>query len=73
MDTAEQLLSRDGKPVPKALEMLVALVERSGHLVEKEELMKVVWADAFVEESNLTNSVLRCDCAVRTEAQGVRN
>ena len=76
LDTAEQLLLRDGQPVPltpKAFEMLVALVERSGHLVGKEELMKVVWADAFVEESNLTNSVLRCDCAVRTEAQGVRN
>src|SRR4029450_10748525 len=60
LDTAEQLLLRDGKPVPltpKAFEMLVALVERSGHLVEKEELMKVVWADAFVEESNLTNNV----------------
>jgi Tol biopolymer transport system component/DNA-binding winged helix-turn-helix (wHTH) protein len=60
LDTAEQLLLRDGKPLtltPKAFEMLVALVERSGHLVEKEELMKVVWADAFVEESNLTNNV----------------
>lgn len=60
LDTAEQLLLRDGKPVPltpKAFETLLALVERNGHLVEKEELMKVVWADAFVEESNLTNNV----------------
>lgn len=60
LDTAEQLLLRDGKPValtPKAFETLVALVERSGHLIEKEELMKVVWADACVEESNLTNNV----------------
>jgi TolB-like protein/DNA-binding winged helix-turn-helix (wHTH) protein/Tfp pilus assembly protein PilF len=60
LDTAEQLLLRDGKPVsltPKAFETLVALVERSGHLVEKEELMKLVWSDAFVEESNLTNNV----------------
>src|SRR5262245_55781133 len=60
LDTAEQLLLRDGKALPltpKAFEILVALVERSGHLVEKEELMKVVWADAFVEESNLTNNV----------------
>src|SRR5689334_21748346 len=60
LDTAEQLLLRDGKPVPltpKSFEILVALVEHSGHLVGKEELMKVVWADAFVEESNLTNNV----------------
>jgi TolB-like protein/DNA-binding winged helix-turn-helix (wHTH) protein/Tfp pilus assembly protein PilF len=60
LDTAEQLLLRDGVPVPltpKSFETLLALVERSGHLVEKDELMKVVWADAFVEESNLTNNV----------------
>lgn len=60
LDTAERLLLRDGVPVPltpKAFETLVALVQRSGHLVEKDELMKVVWSDAFVEESNLTNNV----------------
>src|SRR4030095_6694120 len=60
LDTAEQLLLRDGEPVPltpKSFETLLALVERSGHLVEKNELMKVFWADAFVEESNLTNNV----------------
>lgn len=60
LDTAEQLLLRDGEPVPltpKAFETLVALVVRSGHLVDKDELMKLVWSDAFVEESNLTNNV----------------
>jgi TolB-like protein/DNA-binding winged helix-turn-helix (wHTH) protein/Tfp pilus assembly protein PilF len=60
LDTAEQLLMRDGEPVPltpKAFETLVALVERNGHLVEKDELMKLVWSDAFVEDSNLTNNV----------------
>ena len=60
LDTAERLLLRDGIPVPltpKAFETLVALVQRSGHLVQKDELMKVVWSDAFVEESNLTNNV----------------
>lgn len=60
LDTAERLLLRDGEPVPltpKAFETLVALVQRSGHLVEKDELMRAVWSDAFVEESNLTNNV----------------
>ena len=60
LDTAERLLLREGEPVPltpKAFETLVALVERSGHLVGKDELMKVVWSDAYVEESNLTNNV----------------
>ena len=60
LDTAERLLLRNEEPVPltpKAFDTLLALVERSGHLVEKDELMKVVWSDAFVEESNLTNNV----------------
>ena len=60
LDTAERRLLRDGEPVPltpKAFETLVVLVERSGHLVEKDELMKTLWPDSFVEESNLTNNV----------------
>jgi TolB-like protein/DNA-binding winged helix-turn-helix (wHTH) protein/Tfp pilus assembly protein PilF len=46
---------------PKAFELLVVLVERRGHLVEKDELLKAVWHGSFVEEGNLsvTVSVLR--------------
>jgi len=60
LDTVERVLLRDGEPVqltPKAFDTLVALVQRSGHLMEKDELMKAVWENAFVEESNLTNNV----------------
>ena len=60
LDTAEQLLLRDGEPVPltpKSFETLLVLVERSGHLVEKDELMKSGLGGRFVEESNLTNNV----------------
>jgi TolB-like protein/Tfp pilus assembly protein PilF len=32
-------------------------VERSGHIVEKDELLKEVWPDQFVEEGNLTQHV----------------
>jgi len=64
LDPGERLLLREGRPVPltpKAFEVLVVLVARSGHLVEKEELMKAVWPDSFVEEGNLcvTVSLLR--------------
>lgn len=38
----------------KALDILLALVENRGQVVEKEELMRRVWADSFVEEANLT-------------------
>jgi DNA-binding winged helix-turn-helix (wHTH) protein len=57
LDATEQLLSCEGKPValtPKALETLMLLVENSGHLVEKGELMERVWPNTFVEEGNLS-------------------
>jgi DNA-binding winged helix-turn-helix (wHTH) protein/TolB-like protein/tetratricopeptide (TPR) repeat protein len=64
LDPGERLLLCEGRPVPltpKAFDMLVVLVARSGHLVEKEELMKAIWPDSFVEEGNLcvTVSLLR--------------
>src|SRR5207247_1776042 len=45
----------------KAIRTLVVLVERRGRLVTKDELMKEVWPDTFVEEANVTQhvSVLR--------------
>lgn len=60
IDAGERVLLRDGQPVPvtpKAFEILLALVESSGHLVEKDELMKRVWPDTFVEEANLANNI----------------
>ena len=64
LDAGERLLLRGGDLVPltpKAFELLLALVERHGHLVEKDQLMKLVWAESFVEETNLSHhiSVLR--------------
>jgi len=60
LDVGERLLLRQGKVVPltqKAFETLLALVRQSGHLLEKDELMKAVWADTFVEESNLSQTI----------------
>lgn len=73
LDPAERQLLRDGQPValtPKVFETLVALVERRGHLVEKEELMKLVWAEAFVEEANLARSVHTLRKALGEEHNG---
>jgi Tol biopolymer transport system component/DNA-binding winged helix-turn-helix (wHTH) protein len=42
---------------PKAFETLVALVRRAGRLADKDELLKEVWPDTFVEESNLAQNV----------------
>jgi Tol biopolymer transport system component/DNA-binding winged helix-turn-helix (wHTH) protein len=60
IDLAERALLREGEFVPltqKAFEVLLALVERRGGLVSKEELMAKVWPDTFVEESNLTQNI----------------
>ncbi len=60
VDAAEGLLLRDGQPIPltpKAFETLIALVENSGHVLGKEELMRRVWPDSFVEENNLSQNI----------------
>ena len=60
LDAAERLLSRDGEVVPlqpKVFDLLLALVERPGRLLEKDELMKAVWPDTIVEEVNLANNI----------------
>ena len=51
------LLLEGDKRVPlgsRALEILVALLERPGELVTKQELMDRVWPNVFVEPANLT-------------------
>src|SRR5271168_2878517 len=60
MDPDRQVLLRENVPVPvtpKAFETLLALVRRSRDVVSKEELLKEVWPDSFVEESNLSQSI----------------
>ena len=60
LDVKERQLLHHNLPValtPKVFDVLVALVERGGHLVEKDELLKLVWADSFVEEINVARSV----------------
>jgi len=60
LDPQERVLLRDGRPValaPKAVEILLLLVEKAAHLVDKDDLMKRVWPDTFVEEGNLTKNV----------------
>ena len=60
LDAGERVLLRDGQPVtlpPKDLETLIVLVERAGHIVEKEELLEKVWAGVFVEEGNLSRRI----------------
>jgi TolB-like protein/Flp pilus assembly protein TadD len=60
LEPAERRLLREGTPIvltAKVLDLLIALVERAGHLVSKEELLSRVWPDSFVEEANLSVNI----------------
>ncbi len=60
LDVRERLLLRDDQSVPltpKAFDLLLAMVEHHGHLLEKDELMKLVWPDTFVDENNLASNI----------------
>jgi DNA-binding winged helix-turn-helix (wHTH) protein/pimeloyl-ACP methyl ester carboxylesterase/class 3 adenylate cyclase len=75
LDTREGALLRGGRPVqltPKAFETLVALVEGSGHCLTKEELMRRVWPDSFVEENNLSQNISQLRRALQTEGDAAQ-
>jgi Tol biopolymer transport system component/DNA-binding winged helix-turn-helix (wHTH) protein len=60
LDVQEHRLLAGDRAVPltpKVFDVLRALVERSGHLVEKDALLKEVWPDAVVEEGALNRSI----------------
>lgn len=60
LDAGQRLLFQNDEPVPlppKVIETLVVLVENGGQLIEKEELLKRIWPDTFVEENNLNKNV----------------
>jgi eukaryotic-like serine/threonine-protein kinase len=60
IDIDQRVLLREGMPVglaPKVFETLLALIENHGRIVLKEELMKRLWPDTFVEEANLTFNI----------------
>jgi serine/threonine-protein kinase len=60
LDTEQHLLLRDGEIVPltrKAFDTLSLLVENSGRVLQKEEMMKSIWPDSFVEEATLAQNV----------------
>src|SRR6266850_4249572 len=60
IDTLNRQLLRDGEVVPlkaKAVDTLLLLIEGRGDVVEKDDLMKSLWPDSYVEEANLTQYI----------------
>src|SRR5262245_20933179 len=60
IDVAGRQLYRDGEPVAlagKAFDTLLILVARHGQVVEKDELLALIWPDTHVSEDSLTQSI----------------
>jgi DNA-binding winged helix-turn-helix (wHTH) protein len=75
LDAQERLLRRDEEIVPltpKAFDMLLALVENSGRLLGKQELMQRLWPDSFVEEGSLAQNVSLLRRALGENLEGAK-
>jgi Tol biopolymer transport system component/DNA-binding winged helix-turn-helix (wHTH) protein len=60
LETTERVLLREGEFVPmtpKTFDTLLVLVESGGRIVDKEELLKRIWPDTFVEEVSLAKKI----------------
>src|SRR5260221_7835368 len=60
LNPQKRLLLREDKPVPlspKAFDTLLVLLQSSGKVVLKDDLMKAVWPGSFVEEANLSQNI----------------
>src|SRR5215471_14039666 len=60
LDSSKRLLITRGESLPltpKAFDTLLVLVEHAGQVMEKEELLRLVWPDTVVEEGNLTFNI----------------
>src|SRR6266480_5216803 len=69
----ERVLLREQKLVPltpKAFDIVLAVLENDGRIVPKDDLMKKVWPDTFVEEGNLTQNVSLLRKALGESATG---
>jgi len=72
IDAEQRLLLRDRQPVPltpKAFDLLLVLTQNSGKVVLKDDLMKALWPDTFVEESNLGQHVFQLRKALGEKSQ----
>jgi len=75
LEVGERRLLRDGRIVPlttKVFDTLRALLERSGRLLTKDELMQRIWPDSVVEENNLNHNISVLRRALGEQATGQR-
>jgi predicted ATPase/DNA-binding winged helix-turn-helix (wHTH) protein len=72
---AERLLKKADEPIPlggRALDVLIALVERAGEVVTRKELISSVWPDVTVEDANLRAHIAALRKALGDRRDGAR-
>jgi eukaryotic-like serine/threonine-protein kinase len=73
LDIDRHLLLRAGEPVrltPKAFELLHVLVESQNRLLSKDDLIKALWPDTFVEDANLSFNIHQVRKAIGDDGDG---
>src|SRR5580698_5658322 len=75
VDPARETLLKAGVAVPltpKTFQILLVLVRHGKEIVTKDDLMKTVWPDTFVEEANLSRNIFMLRKALGETAQDHR-
>ena len=75
LDSRKRTLSHADSPVsltPKAFDVLLFLVQNPNRLVTKDELLRAVWGDTFVEEGNLTQYISHLRKALGEHSEDAR-
>jgi DNA-binding winged helix-turn-helix (wHTH) protein len=75
VDPEKETLFRAGESVPltpKTFQILLVLIRNSNEVVTKDDLLKTVWPDTFVEEANLSRNVFMLRKALGESAQDHR-
>ena len=73
LDPAKRVLLRGGVPqtlTPRAFDLLLLLVQQRDRVLSKDEILRTVWADAVVEESNLNQQVFVLRKALNGDGHG---
>ena len=73
LDPAKRVLLRAGVPqtlTPRAFDLLLLLVQQRDRVLSKDEMLRTVWADTVVEESNLNQQVFVLRKALNSDGRG---
>src|SRR5271170_1477399 len=75
LDADQRVVRRDGTKIPlppKAFDVLLYMVRNPLRLLTKEELLRAIWPDSFVEEGNLTQNIFLLRKALTPDGEDVR-